>query len=252
MRIFHISDIHLEFHIKNAHPKKIDYLVHALLPSKDFFADVLIVAGDIAHYNHFSIPFLRRLKEHFTQILVTYGNHDLYLISDRQQKKYHQDSFRRLEEFKEQCARYGIVFLDNDFFEYQGICFYGLMGWYRVEDYALWKELSNDAKFIKGPFDPNRLFFEAYEKLLCFHRPIDILFSHVPLFDLRDEKSSYDSYYYWLGEYAKKTLSHIKKLGVKGYIFGHTHKSVDLRKDGLTIKSNPIGYHYTNQKIEIF
>ncbi len=247
MDIYYISDLHLDFHIKRVHPKKIDLFLRSILPSLDFFGEVLIIAGDISHYNDLSIAFLKSLRRYFAKILLTYGNHDLYLVSARQKRRY-QNSWKRLEEFQELCAQEDIVFLDNESFEYRGVCFYGGMGWYRVQDMKRWRELSNDAKLIVPTFDPNRFFEENYQKLLALSK-VDVLFSHVPMIDLRKEESLYDPFYYWLGEYSARAFEHMQKIGTKCYIFGHTHQNFVLQK-GFAIATNGVGYKYCGQKIQ--
>ncbi len=60
-----------------------------------------------------------------TYIIITWGNHDLYLISKRQEKLY-KTSFARVENFKQALLEYENIFLlDGDFLELEGVKFWG-------------------------------------------------------------------------------------------------------------------------------
>jgi len=116
-----ISDIHLDFYAKFKQ-KSIETFTKKLIntkTNKNF--DVLIIAGDIGHYNDDNIYFLELISNYYKKVFVTWGNHDLYLL-ESQREKYYYNSFNRLNELKEMIKEIdNVVFLDGEKIEYEGI-----------------------------------------------------------------------------------------------------------------------------------
>jgi len=271
MKIFHISDPHLDFHIKNAgNISKISAFVKKLIPPEKTKDGILIIPGDISHYNHLSIAFLTEIKKYFKEVFVTAGNHDLYLVSKNIMKKYGFDSFKRLKEFKEMCVKNGIHYMEGNVFEINGIRICGLPGWYKVKNIAYWESVMNDANYIlKGTpkitiptlygrkesmhsFSPLEYFDEQFKIFDSLKGKIDILFSHVPFIDVRKKHLRSDEFYWWtdsLSEYAEEKM---KELNVKHYIFGHVHEEYKTEKNRIKIHSFPLGYKCTGQKTAFF
>ncbi|MEO1923501.1 MAG: metallophosphoesterase, partial [Nautiliaceae bacterium] len=183
MKIGFKSDIHLDFWLP-LYGDIDSFIKEVLKPQK---ADVLIIAGDIGHYNDQNILLLEKLQEFFDYILITFGNHDLYLI-DNKFKTYKE----RLEGLKSRIKSLKkVYFLDGDLMEIERVGFVGAGGWY---DFSLavkhgyqfdkvklfWRYFMNDSKNIKPEIDPVNFSMLQKEKLRKNIDKADIVFTHVP------------------------------------------------------------------------
>jgi predicted phosphohydrolase len=241
MRIGYKSDIHLDFWIGTSNnEKKIENFVKKILSPREL--DVLIIAGDLGHYNYQNYLLLKVLKKWAKTILLCLGNHDFYLVSDTQINKY-KTSFNRVAEFKEMVDSLdGVYLLDGEVVEIEGVRFLGVNGWYDFslalkagysieEVYAKWELIMNDSKKIIPKINPLEIAKIAKEKLKANIDKTDIVFTHVPPFYLKCYGDIFfDSFYTFDGyEFLDK---------VKYWIFGHCHKP--FRDKNLY--SSPLGY----------
>ena len=83
------SDLHLDFWIdpqnsQKKQEKMMRRLISCLLPDEP--SNVLVIAGDTGHYNWQNVMFIKLLKETYNHICIVFGNHDLYLVSDKMKK----------------------------------------------------------------------------------------------------------------------------------------------------------------------
>ena len=252
MTIAYISDVHLDHWMSSdTQPKLKQFIKRSLLPTP---ADILLVAGDIGHYNHQNIQLLKALKSFYPQIAVVHGNHDLYLVSDSQRHKYEWDSFNRIAEFKQLCIDSDIHYLDGDIIDVNGIRIGGLPMWYHVPNIQQWRDFMNDGHQIfqgypipypysrvrECTFDTNAFYTEQVDKLSAM-RDIDILLSHVipakfPDLDDRYEDSVYDMYY------SSDTEHLLKATGASHCVFGHTHVATTFESNGITYHASAFGY----------
>jgi len=100
MTIDIISDIYLNFYAR-FNRVKIEAFIEKLIKSKrDKTFEVLVVARDIEHYNDDNLYLIELLSKYYKKIFITWGNHDLYLLSTQHREKYNYNSFNRLNEFK--------------------------------------------------------------------------------------------------------------------------------------------------------
>jgi len=253
--IAYTSDIHLDFWVN---PKENDAKQHKLL--RRFIddvlnppdADVLVIAGDIGHYNRQNLLLIEKLREHYKYIVLTWGNHDLYLVSKRQEKEY-GTSQQRLKAFKQACGEMeGVFFLDGDDVEIEGVRFWGSGLWYFVEDVAHWRASMSDAMRIITPhtmhididgygkrvryrFDPQVLYTQETQKLQTAPS-VDVVVTHVaPTLPFDIEKPT-DAYYRFDGK------EHISRINPKLWIFGHDHRSCDFTVGTTRLASFPLGY----------
>jgi predicted phosphodiesterase len=261
MKIDYISDVHIDFFVKEINQeipkfeKKMKDFVIELLPDKT--GDVLIVAGDISHYRSQTEYFLKYLKEIYPNVLFTHGNHDMYLISDRQRKRYDYNSFEKLKELKEIAERTGTVYLDGDVVEINGVTFGGLCGWYNLPDFKdkeLWKRGMNDSNYIlegapfvlaygtqKNILDTNKYYRDQYA--LLNNIKCDVLFTHIsqvqPPRDVINpnyRSSEYNIFYY------TNNFKEVHDTGCKHYIYGHTHDVQEYEAGDIKVHCNPLGY----------
>jgi DNA repair exonuclease SbcCD nuclease subunit len=261
MKIDYISDVHIDFFLKEINPevpkfeKVVKDFVFDLLPDK--IGDVLIVPGDISHYLTQTEYFLKYLKDIYSNVLFTHGNHDLYLISDNQRKKYDYNSFKRLDELKEIASRTGTIYLDGDIVTINGVTFGGLCGWYNLpefKDKELWKNGMNDSNYItegspyvlaygtqKNIIDTNKYYRE--QTALLDNIKCDVLFTHISqiqppkkILNPKYEDSEYNIFYY------VNNFDKVQKTGCKHYIYGHTHDVQEYEAGDIHVHCNPLGY----------
>lgn len=268
MKIDYTSDTHFDFYIhesKSASASRVEAFI------KRYFkfqtkqrGEVLIVAGDLGHYNRQNVDFLTHIKEliGYKAIITVLGNHDRYLLTRAQKKKYKNSSEARIAELKEMIATTdGIYLLDGNVVEIDGVKFGGAMGWAdgsigsssTERKQYLFEETMNDYKKIakeKNGFDGsfNYFFQSEYEKLDSIADKSDIMISHfVPLPSmLTDNKTDeLDNFYCFNGEEL------LRKTTAKYWIFGHKHCRLEANAHRVQLLSSPLGYkeQFYNHKI---
>ena len=262
MKIAYCSDTHVDFALhKSTNPEHLQYyIIDTLKPEP---ADIIVVAGDISHYNNQSIVLLNELKTYYPIVACTGGNHDLYLINSDQRYDYKGNSFKKLDEFKKMCKQNDIVYFDGNTITINGIVIGGCMGWYRVPNTYDWLRYMNDGHKIqrytpptgiygsKEPtFNPNEYFIEETNKI----PKCDVFVSHVAQVlhldkhpNKRYEDSDYNMYY------EADNIELLKKQGIQHHIFGHSHAKEEFEIDGIKCYTSSIGYQheYLPHKIEI-
>lgn len=250
-------------------------------------ADILIFAGDCSHY-----PFQNKLmlemiskRKLYKKIFVTFGNHDLYIINQKQNKLYNT-SLDKIQHFKQICEDIDdVVFLDGDIIEVNGIKIagsglfydfvYGLNNFNLTVDdmFNVWKESSNDSirikhtdklgyieitgmsgfeyKIIPCTFNPLNFFKKEKEKLEKIVSECDIFVSHIgpiipPNLDPLIFHDPTTGFYFFDGE------SYLwREKAPKLWIFGHLHESLNFKVNNTTLMCNPLGYKDENMGNEI-
>jgi len=283
MTIAFISDIHLDFWIPiklngTKEDLRLDnFISNTLKPIK---ADVLIIGGDNSHYNQQFKKLLIKLAELklFKKIIITYGNHDMYLVSNKQIHDY-KISINKITEMKKICTDIDTVeFLDGNIIEVDGIKIGGCAMWYdysyakkffNMNDFHMlqkWKQVMNDANYIYGTdhlglnevrsmysygktkiytFDPLLFFESEKDKLLKIIDKVDIFVSHfgpaIPP-NLESKYMNIDTgFYYFDGEHYLWG-----EKAPKLWIFGHTHTKYEWKVNNTWMVSNPLGYKSEN------
>ncbi len=257
MKVFYISDLHLDFITHTCSEQKSVKLYKNLFKDIENPEDaVLVIAGDISHYNIQSFYFIRDKAKMFKHVLVTSGNHEMYNISKKQELKY-TGLFDKICELKEYLKDIdNVTFLDGNHIVIDGIKFAGAMGWYdcsyfyKVQPsvYAAsmithWNSYSNDSNRIPELNDPLDLFKIEIEKIKSAIRSLpDVMISHIcpisePLAfqtEFKNEKGS--AYYSFNG------LDLIEKYKPKYWIHGHMHNTSEFEIYDTTLVRNPAGY----------
>ena len=95
MRIFVISDLHIDF---TANAKWLDQISET-----DYKQDVLIVAGDVAHNLELVQTTLEQLKTKFKELFFVPGNHDLWIHNSDW-----KDSIEKFYALIDWCSKSGI------------------------------------------------------------------------------------------------------------------------------------------------
>lgn len=276
MKIDYISDLHIDFYIKEtSNIEKLNSLIESLISkilNNDLTnRDILIIAGDLGHYFSMDSRFLIRMKEIYNEVILVGGNHDLYLVSNNQQSKYQYDSFNRQREMKYFCKSKEIHYLDGNTVNIRGINFSGLaMSWDMeyarslFDDISVgevmghWENVMNDANLIfqdgkrnmKIPvayggyykevsFKPLDYFMTQYEKLSNI-MDTDVMITHygpkIPDCLPDYYKNITSTFYFFDG------LSIIDKLKPKYWVYGHTHRIINETYNGCNLLCNPFGY----------
>jgi len=279
----YISDVHLDFWIREMNPqspkfeRQIKRFIKEVLKPKT--SNILILAGDQGHYFNQDKGFLLELKKHYNHILIVPGNHDMYLLGNRQRYRYQNNSNNRILEMKQLCRDIeGLHFLDGKVIVINGISFGGLGMWHDESYgkslgydsdtiYMEWKNIMNDAVNIMVDGKENysiptayggsinhthfdyRILFKKYRDKLDKMEPCDIMISHygprVPDALPEDYKDISTSFYYFDG------LKDIERLAPKYWIHGHTHGRYNEVYKDTNIICNPLGYPDENTYNEI-
>jgi len=256
MKIDYISDLHLDFWINgDINGKKLDDKIEKFINMiQPAGGDVLVIAGDLTHYNSQLVSLFKQLKQIYNEIVVTWGNHDLYLISNSMRNKYKYYSLNRLIELKEICYDAGVTFLDGQTVKIGDVVFGGTGMWYDLptpSDIDDWKRIMNDSRLIMEKkslscsFDTQKFYNKEkakLEKIKC-----DVLISHVPCFKIPDQmmdplfigNESNKFYHAPLYELVEST-------NCKIHVAGHTHTSYDFQYGAVNLKINPLGYPMEN------
>ena len=269
MKIDFLSDIHLDFWVKELNPqnkkfkRQIDDTIKIVNPLD---GDVLVIAGDIGHSNQQAMLFLIEMKKFYKEIIITFGNHDMYLLSNAMVSKYRAKSENRLKELKEICENLDIHFLDGNIVNINGIKFGGTGSWYNLptsQDIESWKKVMNDSRIIYNGYamqsygmyqsysqpgtnwDTQKFWESEKSKLVQIaEEGCDIFVTHVALneptveegMNSEYENDSNNIFYY------TDNIELLKKSGCKIHIHGHTHQHLDYIKDDIRIVCNTLGY----------
>lgn len=279
MKFAILGDTHFDFWLlTNFKEKHFHLQFRGLLESAQ--ADVLLLPGDIGHYNAQNLQCLQYMRQYFDRIVVTFGNHDYYLITNSVREKYkyanpNRPSEERVSEMKKMIEdAEGINYVDGNILDIGGIKIGGATGWYdgslltnksREAVQAEYDKVMNDSNLIvpKQPFD--RLFHEQKHRLDAVYRECDIMMSHVSplsewkqfveMYGFDSDQAARDPNYSINHEalqdyrafYCFDGKEYLENGSMKHWVFGHTHRNFSRtyeRQDGKTIDihCNSIGY----------
>lgn len=267
MSILTLSDIHLDFYFKffSSSPQKTERVLtkfcNETIKIPSIIYDVIIVAGDIGHYNSDNKEFLKFLRDYYgAVVLFTSGNHDLYLISNKQKNKYNFNSLERIEDMKNWSTKQkNIYFLDGDYIDIQEVRFGGVSNWYdgsylrsKTENLNdLWKIKMNDYHYILKDGEKYRSFLDIKKDLKVDEKwnnlriaNCDYIFTHVsPVIDedLIDPmyKNEILTSFYTSSAINLKDFSNLKYLQ-----YGHVHVNIKKIIDGIQFFNSSIGYPF--------
>lgn len=242
MRVFAISDIHVDF------AENLNWLNN--LSKLDFKNDILIVAGDVTDNITLFEKAMTELRSRFNEVMFVPGNHDLWFIRNPGVN----DSLQKFELIKTITQNCGI--------RMEPLCFNSvlivpLFGWYDYsfglpthETYEVWmdftackwpnnwREDSITNFFIS--LNEQRLEIQPSAKLTKI-----ISFSHfLPRIDLLP-------YYIPLSKrYLNSVLGtsllekQIRVLNSDIHVYGHSHVNMEINKEQTLYINNAFGYPY--------
>jgi len=294
MKVDFVSDIHQDFWMKEKNQqspkfqKQLEHLVYEVLMPADLGkgftpGEVLIIAGDLGHYNQQTTFLFIELKKIYKEIIITFGNHDMYLVNNSQISKYDSNSQNRVDELKEICENLGIHFLDGKVVTINGVKFGGTGSWYNLpttQDIESWKKTMNDSRIIYSGYTPKsfghyynssygqstgsnwktqEFWLKEKAKLIdVASNKCDVFITHIGLNEPTKEEGMHEDY---IGDpnnifYYTDNIELLMSSGCKLHIHGHTHQNLDYTKEGINILCNPLGYpsdgtYNTIKQIEI-
>lgn len=271
MKVDVTSDLHVDFWIDVKKPatkqkKLITEWIAKLLPEAP--SDVIVIAGDIGHYNWQNKILFDVLRKTYKKVIWTSGNHDLYMISHSIRDQFNGNSFERLGNMIALAnAIDGVHYLDGTTIQIGDFTIGGGSAWYdgsyAKEKYkygdsdirALWRASMNDANLIYDPRNTLHGILNIFEhanqenaKLDNIYDKCDLVVTHIA-----------PDWHHIVGKYETTTTAFYCFDGremLKGmkpnahWLFGHTH---DLfyyeHPSGPTMVCNPLGYPYNGLDI---
>lgn len=243
MKISYISDLHLDFHVPFTHnqikwEKRTKEFINKLIETDEGDKEVLVVAGDISHFNAQSMWILETFSEVYEKVMFVMGNHDYYLVSNNQASKYNGNSTNRAKELLELSESIDNVHSlhDGDVVEFKGIKFGGCSMWYPVETFEqqnFFHGVSNDSRLIKGFNIQQEHLMDQYRYNSLLNENIDVMVSHFPVINI-DSHFKYNS--------TACYLTPVKDINVSHWVMAHSHEQKVYEKPYCTFYMNAIGY----------
>lgn len=266
MKIDYFSDPHFDLWFnpeQNIDHNKFDLQFRKYIPLKP--SEVLIIAGDLGHYNRQNIQILKAIKEiyGYKNIICVLGNHDYYLSTKGQQVGFKKKSLSRVAQMRKLINQEdGLYCLDGNIIEIDGIRFGGCDSWYNDEylkQYSLnenytyelinqmWKNSMGDSDLIYEVEYFDEIYKLEEPKLQELHNKCYVMITHVNPSHLKehldpkwaDDKTS--TFFSFNGHNLMKNGT------MKYWIFGHTHKKIDYEYNGVQCFCNPLGYPHENK-----
>ena len=139
MRIDILSDLHIDFYFGHyITPEAVESIYTHIFTDngRRNVGDVLVIAGDLGHYNNQNIEVLKLIKEVFKYrcIICVLGNHDYYLIDNASKKEFANDSLERVKHMRSLINKQnGMYCLNGDVIEIDGVKIGGCDSWYDGE-----------------------------------------------------------------------------------------------------------------------
>ncbi len=261
MKIDILSDLHLDFYFKPhlTISENIISLFGQIFTDNATreIGDVLIIAGDIGHYNEQNIEILKILqKEFYKHIVCVLGNHDYYLVNSEAKYTFETDSFKRVKHMRDLINKEKNMYcLDGEVIDIEGIKFGGADSWYDgnyVKKYftqfdnnhinLLWNGNMNDSRLIKGISRFDAITKIEMHKLENIYENCDVMITHVnPSIDKEHIHEKYrnspiSTFFTFDGSRFYKNGS------MKYWVFGHTHDAIEYEMEDVKFLCNPFGY----------
>jgi DNA repair exonuclease SbcCD nuclease subunit len=233
MKIDYMSDLHLE---------------KSPLRLQKPTSDVLILAGDIYHVSLFDYNisgFFEDISKKYKHVIYVPGNHE-----------YYDSDINIIESLRTFCNSYkNIYLLDNQTKIIDGVQFIGGTGWTHFNnlDAGTMKQASrtiNDYRRIRNGNEMLSIYdiIEKHAEYVNFFKSVDkskyinIAISHHSPTYLTTAKSKIGDNFEIQGCYCSDMLQYMD--GIKYWIHGHLHDSVDIDYNDCKVRSNSRGYKF--------
>ncbi len=288
-KIAFVSDLHIDFYVPPTSmghklERKMNLYIEKQLKLPD--ADILVFAGDNTHYPqqlHYLLTLIAATKK-YKKIFVTFGNHDMYLVSNGQRDTY-KLSWNKVLHLKSLCESVDTVeFLDGKIVEVDTVKIGGTGMWYDftygkrkfgLDDDAmrkLWLAESNDPNNIAADdygntirdkqefffhgngyarkrfsvtLNPLKFFEKEKAKLVEIVDKVDVFISHVSPAVPPDINPEHDNAS--AGFYFFDGDQYLQsEKAPKLWIFGHVHDRYNFKVNNTRLLCNPLGYDDEN------
>ncbi len=261
-----LSDLHIDFYFKPqlTTNENIISFFRPIFTDKETreIGDVLIIAGDIGHYNEQNIAALKTIqKEFYKYVICVLGNHDYYLVNSEAKYTFENDSFKRVEDMRKLINQEKNMYcLDGEVIDIKGIRFGGADSWYdgsHVKKYytnldnnhinLLWNESINDSRLIKGISRFDDITKLEMQKLEKIYQNCDVMITHVnpsideAHIDKKYHNSPINTFFTFDGSRFYKNAS------MRYWVFGHTHDAIEYEMENVKFLCNPLGYPNESQ-----
>lgn len=248
MKIDYVSDLHFNHWMLWTNnqlkwEKRTRELTNRLIENGN--GEVLVIAGDFGEWNCQALWILDECAKSYKKVYFTYGNHDLYLLSKGQRRKY-KDSIGRLNDLIDKATKINnVVPLIKTVDIYNGKVFAGDMMCYlprSFKDWQFFRESSNDSNYIfingytkedgiRNMWKESQNWYESIEDT-----DVDVFVSHVP--PIHNPYSPFEPNMLYMVD--------VPYINAKNWIFGHEHMQSNFSRVGVNFYMNAIGYpqHY--------
>jgi predicted phosphodiesterase len=235
-RIFAISDLHVDYR-QNAQWV-------ADLSRTDFTKDVLILAGDLSDSLERIERTIGALAERFRQVLYVPGNHDLWVLRDRNVAH----SFEKFDKVRAAVERGGASL---DRYHTGTTAIIPFLGWYDYSFGQPTEELKRRwmdfraCRWPEGTFEREVTdhFTAMNEPVYQPRNPVVISFSHfMPRLDLMPSFAPHRARFLLPVLGAQQLDAQIRRAGSAIHIYGHSHVNRRAVRDGVLYINNAFGY----------
>lgn len=237
MRIFTVSDIHLDYE-ENRH-----WLSN--LSDADYRSDILILAGDISNETRLIEWCFTLLQRKFLKVCFVPGNHDLWVGRDRSMTSF--DKFRVLSELAKDHQ------ICTEAYHNGPLSIVPLLGWYDFSFGSPSPQLLRSWVDFRACRWPDKMtvaditahFLNLNQPVLSVQNEVVISFSHfVPRIDLMPEQipARYRYVYPVLGSAALDRQIRQLQAHRHLHIYGHSHVNRDIVLDEIEYTNNAFGY----------
>jgi len=257
-----LSDLHFDAHFidpvntsKKQFQKKFDPLF------RDKAGEVLIIAGDLGHFNDqimLCLGWLKKLYYPEGEIVCVLGNHDYHL--NARTKRDFETPRHRAQDLRDRInAQDGMHCLDGNIISIGDVKIGGCDSWYDdvfAKKYfphtskkylmELWEKWMPDPLYMPDLEDYIAMSDSEKEKIDRIYRDVDIMVTHVnPSLNNNGayERSEISNFYHFDGH------RYLEEGNMKYWIFGHSHdKQHQFTQDGVTLITNALGSDYYDVK----
>lgn len=267
MKIDYFSDPHFDFWFQPRQTISLEKLNNQFknyIPKER--GEVLIIAGDLGHYNRQNIDILKAIKKlyGYKHIICVLGNHDYYLSTTEQRLGFNENSFARVEQMRQHINNEkGLYCLDGNVVEIDGVKFGGCDSWYSgayLKQYfsiknffiqstnKMWINVMNDWNYLYGVENFDDIYRVEKPKMEAVHDKCDVMITHVNPSHLKKHLDPQ-----WANNQTSTFFTFdghdLMKNGTMQYwIFGHTHSKIEYEHNGVKCLCNPLGYPGENKK----
>lgn len=260
MNISYISDLHIDNWISHKnnqikHEKKVKEFIKNLIDkSKLEIKEVLVLSGDISHYNKITTWVLEVFSVEFEKVFFVSGNHDYYLISNQQRTKYNNESKLRAKELTELTKKFDNVTYFNSIYSvnhenYKGVIFAGATMTSlpkTEEEISFYRGFMNDSRYITEEPKFYHTYDRAiYDNILSMVKP-DVFISHYPLIQTYSHQRHLNDGS--IGSYKCEVKEFIAPIN----FFGHVHETnAEYQIAGTIHYCNALGYPHEGFNVTI-